>query len=571
MSRRRKPRAAAAPTRRALQLSARGAAAHYPALTVPPPAPGVLPKGMALDSKDLMANDAAIRKVLSWAQSQGQLALDQNITALPGQAAGVMNDAFWAGTTFLGYTLLSNLAQRPEYRRISEVMATAATDKWIEIKSKSREKSQEKKISEIKSFLTDIGTQEAFKKLSETDGFFGRAHLYLDTGDTDSPRELAKPLGDGRDKISIEKVGPDRRLKEVRVIEPVWCYPQSYDSINPLKKSWYNPQQWFCMGQQIHASRLLKFVAREVPDILKPTYNFGGLSLTQMSMSYVNNWLAVRQGITDLILSFSYTILKTDLASAMQPGFEEQLQARIQLLTNWRSNKGTIALDKNEEFQNISTPLGTLDALQAQTQEGMCFPTGTPVAVLFGLTPQGLNASSEGEIRIWEKWVSAYQKANFGKPLRTVIDFAQLSLYGAVDPDITHAFVPLREMTEKEEAEIDKLEAETDGIYIETGVVANDEVRTRLATDENSIYAGLDVDRIPGPPDGEEDQEIDLRRLVGDPGASTLIGAAEHENEDEPARRTAGPRGRGGAEETDQPAKAGRRGDRSRSRETTRG
>lgn len=499
----------AVPTRRALQVSARKASLSYPRLSIPAPAPGALPRGMAMDSKDLLANDAAIRKVLDWAQSQGQLALDQNIVAAAGPAAAVMNDAFWAGTTFLGYTLLANLAQRPEYRRISEVLATTATDKWIELKSTSKEKSQDHKIAALTTFLKDIGTQDAFKKLSEQDGFFGRSHLYLDTGDTDNPKELTKSIGNGRDKISQEKVGKERPLKEIRTVEPVWCYPQSYNSVNPLKKEWYNPQQWFCMGQEIHASRLLKFVAREVPDILKPTYNFGGLSLTQMSMSYVNNWLAVRQGITDLILSFSYTILKTDLASAMQPGFEEQLQARIQLLTNWRSNKGTIALDKNEEFDNISTPLGTLDALQSQSQEQLCFASGTPVAVLFGITPQGLNASSEGEIRIWEKWVSAYQRAFFGRHLAAVIDMAQLSLFGAVDPDISFEFVPLREMSEKEEAEIRKLEADTDAVYVDIGAVGNDEVRKRLATDATSVYAGLDVDKMPEQSAGESPEDED--------------------------------------------------------------
>lgn len=500
----------ATPTRRALQLSGRKTAVSYPALSIPKPAAGTLPPGMAMDSKQLLANDADIRKVLDWAQGQGQMALDQNINALPGLDAGVMNDAFWSGTTFLGYTLLANLAQRPEYRRISEVLATTATDKWIEIKSKSSEKSQDKKIAEINSYLVDTGTREAFKKLSEQDGWFGRSHLYLDTGDTENTSELVKPLGNGRDAISKEKISKEHRLKEVRTVEPVWCYPQSYNSNNPLKKDWYNPQQWFCMGQEIHASRLLKFVAREVPDILKPSYNFGGLSLTQMSMSYVNNWLAVRQGITDLILSFSYTVLKTDLASAMQPGFEEQLQDRIQLLTNWRSNKGTIALDKTEEFDNISTPLGTLDALQAQSQEQLCFASGTPVVVLFGIQPAGLNASSEGEITIWEKWVAAYQRAFFGRGLGSVIDMAQLSLYGQVDPDITHEFVPLREMSEKEEAEIRKLDADTDGLYVDMGSVGNDEVRKRLATDPTSVYAGLDVDKMPEQgldPDGEPDDQ----------------------------------------------------------------
>lgn len=476
-----------------------------PQFTIPTPPPGVLPASVKSDDKSLMAQDQNIRAVLDWAQTQGQMALDQNINVLPGAAAAAMSDGFWGGLTFMGFALLSQLAQRPEYRRISEVLATACTDKWVEIKSTSSDKSKDQKIKELNTFLDDIGTRETFRSLVEQDGFFGRSHLYFDTGDTDDSKELLTPIGNGRDKISAEKINKNHRLQALRTVEPIWVNPQAYDSINPLKRDWYNPQRWYCMGREVHTSRLLRFVGREVPDILKPTYNFGGLSLTQMSMSYVNNWLAVRQGITDLILSFSYTILKTDLASSMQEGFEEQLIRRIELLTNWRSNKGTIALDKNEEFENIATPLGTLDALQAQSQEQMCFPAGIPVVVLFGIQPAGLNASSDGEIRTWEKWVASFQQKFMRSGLRTTIDFAQLSLWGAVDPDITFDFVPLRELSEKEEAEVRKLEADTDAIYVDIGAVGNDEVRKRLATDATSIYSGLDVDKMP-----EQDQEVEV-------------------------------------------------------------
>jgi len=50
----------------------------------------------------------------------------------------------------------------------------------------------------------------------------------------------------------------------------------------PSEADWYRPSEWFVMGKQIHATRLLTFVGREVPDILKPAYSFGGLSMTQI-------------------------------------------------------------------------------------------------------------------------------------------------------------------------------------------------------------------------------------------------------------------------------------------------
>jgi hypothetical protein len=54
-----------------------------------------------------------------------------------------------------------------------------------------------------------------------------------------------------------------------------------YNAINPLKGDWYNPQTWYVMGQEIHGSRLPTFIGHPVPDMLKPAYSFGGLSLSR--------------------------------------------------------------------------------------------------------------------------------------------------------------------------------------------------------------------------------------------------------------------------------------------------
>ena len=61
------------------------------------------------------------------------LALDSNIGSAAVWAGGSYNWAFVQGQEFLGYPYLAELAQRPEYRRIVEVIATEMTRKWIRL------------------------------------------------------------------------------------------------------------------------------------------------------------------------------------------------------------------------------------------------------------------------------------------------------------------------------------------------------------------------------------------------------------------------------------------------------
>jgi Anti-CBASS protein Acb1-like len=75
----------------------------------------------------------------------------------------------------------------------------------------------------------------------------------------------------------------------------------NYNSNDPLKDDWYRPNTWYIQSKAIHSSRLITLIGREVPDLLKPTYSFGGLSLSQMAKPYVDNWLKTRQRRDNLV------------------------------------------------------------------------------------------------------------------------------------------------------------------------------------------------------------------------------------------------------------------------------
>src|SRR6185437_7623915 len=147
------------------------------------------------------------------------------------------------------------------------------------------------------------------------------------------------------------------RIKALRNVEAVWCYPTGYNSNDPLSENWYKPAGWYCMGKETHRSRLLTFVGREVPDILKPAYSFGGLSMSQMAMRYVDNWLRTTQSVSDIVNAFSVMVLLTDLETLLQGGGDE-LFRRADLFTNLRDNKGLMLLNKEaEDLKNVSAPL----------------------------------------------------------------------------------------------------------------------------------------------------------------------------------------------------------------------
>ena len=439
------------------------------------------------------------------------------------------------GLLFLGYTYLAELAQRPEYRLISETIADDATRMWIDFdvtgdEQKQREE-QEKdpqgfaermadpderkkrldqagKLDKVKELQDDqerLQVRQRFYEQCRNDGFFGRTHLYLDIR-TDAAwpevpeEELKADIGDGRSALSISKC-PRGAFAGLRTIEPVWTYPLQYNANNPLREDWYNPQIWYVMGKQIHGSRIPCMIGHPVPDILKPAYAFGGLSLSQMAKPYVDIWLQTRQSVADLIKSFSVMVLMTDLSTMLQPGDAGALMARVAMFNIFRDNQGTFVVNKNsEEFKNVSASLASLDKLQAQAQEHMASVSRIPLVKFTGISPTGLNATSEFEIEVYDDTISAYQKRMMDVTLRKVIAFEHLHLWGKVDPEITHRWNQLRDLTSAEKGQKQKDDAERDQKYVDMGAVSPAEVRKRIINDKDLPYTALDPDDVPPPP-----------------------------------------------------------------------
>lgn len=450
---------------------------------------------------------------------EAKMAADSAPSELFGWA---MTDALSEGLYFPGYPYLSELTQRAEYRRPAEMLAQNMTRKWIKIQA-TGDNAEEKadKIKQIEAELKRINAREVFKRAMEMDGYFGRAQIFIDCGDESDPDELKTPLSQSAQKITKGK------LQRLQVVEPLWTYPDKYNTTNPLKDDFYRPQSWFVMGNQVHASRLLTIVSRPVPDMLKPAYIFGGLSLSQLAKPYVDNWLRTRQSVSDLLAAFNVFVLKTNMAATLGGEADDSLFTRLDLFNRLRDNRGVFALDKEqEEFSNVSAPLSGLDHLQAQAQEHMSAVTGIPLVVLLGITPSGLNASSEGELQAFDQWIEAQQESHLRPPLAKVLNIVQLSLFGHVDPEIGFKFNALRTLSDTELATNRKTNAETAGTLIDKGVIDASEERERLANEEDSLYPGLDLNKViepptppgmPSAPGGEED-EADLAAMMGKPG-----------------------------------------------------
>ena len=443
------------------------------------------------------------------------IAMDSAATTPPGLGAvtsWATSGAFHEGQGFFGFPYLAELYQRAEYAHACNIWAEHAVRKWIKLTGSTPERRDQ-----LERAMKRLKVRSAFAQFILHDMVFGRGQIFLDFGDADDADQVAVPL-----EVRSTRVSPKRPLKGLTNVEPLWSAPGTYSTSNPLRPDFYRPQQWFVYGRTVHASRMLTLTSRPVSDMLKPAYAFGGVSLIQQMKPYVDNWLESRQASTDMLLSYSIINLQTDLSSTLGGGDGAEMYARADLFNSTRTNQGMWLTDKdNEVLSNIAVPLTGVADLQSQAHEQLAAVARIPLSIYLQITPTGLNASNDGETRNFYTDVLAFNEDHIREPLQRVLDLIQLSEFGEIDEDIGFEFQPLWEMTDRDRADIRKSDADADAVYLDRGVVDPEEVRERLANEDNGLFHGVDLSGPPPIPDDSIDPI--------DGAADTLEGGASRE------------------------------------------
>jgi hypothetical protein len=391
---------------------------------------------------------------------------------------------------FPGFPYLTELTQITEFRDLSDTHANEMTRKFIKLHSDGKH-NRDDIIAGLEADLKRFHVKEWCNWAARFDGYMGRAQLFSDFGDNDE--ELQYPL-----LIQSQKIKKNS-LKGFKGIEPITTYPADYNADNPLDPTYYVPESWFVYSKRVHASRLLTFIGHPVPDLLKPVYNFSGMSLSQLGQPYVDYFLTARDSVGRLMKNFSTSVFKTDMEGILAGQNYELFKKRLLYFTAVQNNQGVFMLDKDtEEFGKVDTPLGGLKELLAQAQEHMATVAKTPLSVMFGLSPSGLTTTAESDITIFNNHINTEQEFLLRGPLEAIIKILSLNRFGRIYDDVGFDFVDLVSMTEKERSQIRTANGATDVAYITAGVVTNTEVRQKVAGDPDSGFDMLNVAKPSG-------------------------------------------------------------------------
>lgn len=408
--------------------------------------------------------------------------------------------SWYVSQSFIGYQACAIIAQQWLVNKACSMKGRDAVRNGFEITINDGTGVDADVIDAIQRADKRYKLKQNLKQASRFKEIFGIRHI-LFLVDSPDPDYYEKPFN------------PDGILpgsyRGMSQIDPNWITPGTVaeDVSSPGNQYFYDPTYWQVSGKRIHRSHFVVLRGPEVPDILKPSYIYGGLPTTQLIMERVYAAERTANEGPQLALTKRLSVLKTNLKRAVAN--EATLTDALEAQAANRDNFGMYVVGSDDEVTQLDTTLTDLDNVIMNQHQLVAAIANVPATKLLGTSPKGFNATGEHETKSYHEELETVQEDDL-TPL--VEKHHVYVMRSEIAPkfnqlfDVTVEWRPVDVPTARDVADTNFIKMQTDQGYQTAGVIDAYEIREKLIADKTSGYNGLEsVER----PEELEDLEPD--------------------------------------------------------------
>lgn len=271
-----------------------------------------------------------------------------------------------------------------------------------------------------------------------------------------------------------------RQLRFLNVLSPKeLCHHSYYANPNDARygevESYRLNSSRHHQATTIHETRLIAFFSTQVLDARKfPS------SILQRIYPVLQQFHTAWQATAHLMTDAAQGVFKLKgLHSAVASNRSDELLKRMELVDMSRSISRSILLDaEDEDFRRDTYSFTGIPEILDKLMLRLAAAARLPVSLLMGQAPAGMNATGESDTRFFYDHVRAEQEA-----LKPKLERLVKIIVGNQAANVDIQFPALWQMTDREKAELRRMEAETDRIYLQEGVLLPEEVAVRRFSD----------------------------------------------------------------------------------------
>lgn len=291
------------------------------------------------------------------------------------------------------------------------------------------------------------------------------------------------------------------------------------------------------VGVVIHESRIIPFKGAPPQRSQRNSRSsqWWGLSILERVFSAIQLWQLGYSAASNIMVDGAQAVFTVDgLKALLASGKHDLVLKRMQTIQLSRSVARSIMIDKTDGYHREPHNMTGLGEILNKFDQRLASAVGYPVTVLMGTSPGGLNATGASDMQIYYRKVTRERKRHLSRKLHRMVELF-LADQSRDFGNITNwkiSYPAMYEMSDTENATYRKTIAETDKLYIDSGVVLAEEVaKSRFREDgwnaETTIDLELREEPVPDtsskdpnagtPPDAMPSEvEVDTEELAGE-------------------------------------------------------
>lgn len=406
----------------------------------------------------------------------------ENVVAGLGTDRDKRSYSVWANPRILTRQELENMYRGSWLaKKIVNAVADDMTREWLHVTFDGEELGTTIELAE-KRFAVRRKINEALK----WSRLYGGSLVIIGTRD----KNLAKPLD-----VKNVKQGDLRNLHVVDRwrASPAGSLNLELDSPNFGMPDYYVISE---SAVQVHHTRVLRFNGQRLPYYAWLNNTRWDDSELQHVMDSLMNYDTTTQAIATMMFESNVDVVKSEgLADVLaRKDGEAVLTKRFQVAALLKSFNRMLLLDGTESYEKKQNSFANLDKVIQQFMIDVSGAADIPMTRLFGTSATGMNATGDNDVRNYYDMVSAKQEAELRPQLEYLYEVLVRSELGHMPEDFRFDFNPLWQLSETEQATVEKTRAERDQVYLNAGVVTEALVARELK--ERGTYRNMTADDI---------------------------------------------------------------------------
>lgn len=304
-------------------------------------------------------------------------------------------------------------------------------------------------------------------------------------------QDLEKPF-----RPDLIKKGEVQRLM---VFDRWDLIPHAINTWDVLADNYLQPEFYtlYQGSQKIHWTHFIRFVGSKLPRRQRVLLQGWGDSQLRRCLEDIKDTVSAKDGIAELMQSANVDVITREgLSEDLSTDQEEAIIKRYTLFDQMKSIINTALLDSEEKLDRLTLNMSGIAPVLETLMVWIAGAADIPVTRLFGQSAAGLNATGEGDLKNYYDSIRSQQTSQLGRPMAMLDTIMVRSALGTMPSDYNYDWNRLYQPNRKEEAEAKKIEAETDVILLDAGVIGRSHSMRRVESDELYQYKDGVIDEI---------------------------------------------------------------------------